>query len=1195
MKRKLQRLGKFLFAGMLILPIILPVIFSSSALAAEQKLTLAFKPQPTKVADQGELVITTINPSEVIVTVTPDQGLRLTKTKTQAGKTTYQYKVEDVGKYAITATQIGTNQKETTVVTINQTGTTNTAMTADSKSAAAIDSNATNDESSSMQNQTTVSSATETTNQSKATLQAKATQANADNKAVKGAVVRELPTADEDKLGNLWDYNAYLTGQHSANMADTEGAIAVKGDSVFPNDLQTFTYGASFREVNTTIGDPIREDQYVNVLIGGKIANRAQNDWVKPVVENRTSNGKTQGWLVGRMNMNDWIYKNLGEWFSAIAYKTRDSVIDGAFDSLQTQENQLTGKLDQVTTNLGETVYEGDNFKLIASKSDAEVLILKPISIQDPLELKTLSIPAEYLQGNRYKQIIVNSPATKVVMNGTSIAGAVQQDVGTYSQLASKVTFYLPHAQSITNYVEDDGAYPDTAQLGIAEDGSDNYGKDNGKNYYHSFTIGSIVAPNATVVYHSGSINGYVFVKNLHQRDGMEIHNFYNPWMPEIEQEKEGEVQLHKEDATDKSALAGAEFGIRKKGDSDFIAVKTTDETGNLTFSGLAYGEYEILETKAPNGYQLSPMVHEVTINEDKPTLSLTLENQKEPVAHVGIEIHKEDAENQEELAGAVFGLRGLREHEFTKEETNAAGNAEFEDLVPGYYELVELTSPEGYEIDPHPQIIYVDGQNKKEVIEIENTAKEEKTGSIQLKKIDAATGDALAGVEFGVREFGHRDFVTKKTDSNGVVQFSDLKAGAFYTVAELKTLTGYELTPRPLVVKVSEKGQDVNIGNWTNHKEVLKKGSLQIEKSDQETGSPLKGAIFGVRALGQKDYIEKETDKSGIVRFDDLAQGVYEVRELKAPLGYSTTNLVKKVNVGYDEENKLTIEKWTNVKTAVQLGSGKIIKVDENGSPLSGAEFAIRNDHEREFSQHAVTNEQGEAYFDNLPFGKYDVMETKAPDGYQPDGKIYHLYVGNKETDEETITVTNQKKVTNTGQVALEKREQDSGKVMTGVVFNLEKSDGTILDMYTTDKNGRIFVKDLPLGNYQFVEQKTLPGYELDPTPLTFTITHDNETQVFLLNMVNVKENPTESTTDTTSTTDTESTTESTTGTTDTVTTSESTAVRVGTTTNSTKTANATKDNHYPKTGDRPNWYLMIGGTGLIAGVIYLFYRKNK
>ena len=221
--------------------------------------------------------------------------------------------------------------------------------------------------------------------------------------------------------------------------------------------------------------------------------------------------------------------------------------------------------------------------------------------------------------------------------------------------------------------------------------------------------------------------------------------------------------------------------------------------------------------------------------------------------------------------------------------------------------------------------------------------------------------------------------------------------------------------------------------------------------------------------------------------------------------------------------------------------------------------------------------------------------METKAPDGYQPDGKIYHLYVGNKETDEETITVTNQKKVTNTGQVALEKREQDSGKVMTGVVFNLEKSDGTILDMYTTDKNGRIFVKDLPLGNYQFVEQKTLPGYELDPTPLTFTITHDNETQVFLLNMVNVKENPTESTTDTTSTTDTESTTESTTGTTDTVTTSESTAVGVGTTTNSTKTANATKDNHYPKTGDRPNWYLMIGGTGLIAGVIYLFYRKNK
>lgn len=889
MKRKVQRLGKFLFAAMLVLPILLPVIFSGSVLAADQKLALTFQPQPTQVTDQGELLVTTANPDNLMVTVTPDTGLQLTKKNVMAGIVTYHYKVDAVGKYTISAKQ-GTNQNDVESVTVdiaakNTTTTKDIPATATSGAQTSTQT-AQNQTATSSKESTSVSESTRTPQTKQITNQStsQTTQEKATSKAVKGATVPELPAEDEDKLGNLWDYNAYLTGQHSANMADTEGALAVKGDSVFPDDLQTFTYGASFREVNTTIGDPIRPDQYVNVLIGGKIDNRAKNDWVKPVVENRTNDEKTQGWLVGRMNMNDWIYKNLGEWFSAIAYKTSDSVIDSAFAKLQAQQDQLTEKLTQVTTNLGETVYEGDNFNLVTSKSDAQVLILKPTSTQDSLELKTLSIPAEYLQGNRYKQIIVSSAATKVVMNGTSIAGAVQQDVGTYSQLASKVAFYFPNAQSITNYLEDDGSYPDTSHPGIAEDGSDNYGKDNGKNYYHSFTIGSMIAPNATIVYHSGSINGYVFAKNLHQRDGMEIHNFYNPWLPEIEQEQDGEVQLHKEDAANKTALAGAEFGIRKKGDTDFIAVKATDEAGDLSFNNLAYGEYEVVETKAPAGYQLSTTVHAVTINEEKTTIQLTLENKKELMMKVGLEIHKFDSENQASLSGAVFGLRGLREHDFIKEETDANGNAEFGDLLPGFYELVELTSPEGYEIAPQTQIVYVDGQEQKKVINFENKAKVAKKGSIQLKKIDATTGEALAGVEFGVRELGQRDFITKKTDSQGVVQFTDLKAGAFYTVAELKAIPGYELTPRPLIVKVSEKGQDVNIGNWTNQKEVFKTGSLQIKKTDQDTGAALPGAIFGVRALGQREYNEKETDANGMVRFDDLAQGVYEVRELKAP-----------------------------------------------------------------------------------------------------------------------------------------------------------------------------------------------------------------------------------------------------------------------------------------------------------------------
>ncbi|MGG5370314.1 SpaA isopeptide-forming pilin-related protein [Enterococcus sp. AZ196] len=1171
MFKMIKRLGKLFFVGMLLLPFIFSA-FSENQAAADETMDLTFKPQPARVGDQGDLTISASNPEQVTVEITPNTGLSLTKEKSTEDIAVYKYKANKAGKYTITANRTFENQilesKSMTVNILEATATSSTQPIVSSTISGAADS-------ADIQASSTRDSQTQKRTSDSSSAEGFSKQAPSGNEkigAARGATLHQLSESDAAKLGNLWDYNAYLTGQHSANMADTEGAIAVKGDSLFPDDLQTFTYGASFRENNTTIGEPIREDQYVNVLIGGKIDNRATSEWVKPVVENRTTNGKTQGWLVGRSNMTDWIYKNLGEWFSAVAYKADDSVIDSTFARLQSQENQMVTKLEELTTHLGKTVYEGSGIKLIASALDPQVLILKLTDEKTPLELKTLSIPEEYLKGEQYKQIIVDSAAEKVVMNGTSLAGASQQDAGTYSQLASKVSFYFPNAKSITNYLEDDGTYPDTTKSGISDSGADNYGKDNGKNYYHSFTIGSIIAPNATVVYHSGSINGYVFVKNLHQRDGMEIHNFYNPWLPEIEQEKEGAVSLHKRDSETNGPLAGAEFGIRKKAASKFIDVQLTGADGNLSFSGLDYGEYEIVETKAPAGYELSPTVHKVTIDENTPEVTLEAEDTKSEVAAAGIEVHKTDGTNHEELSGAVFGLRGLRQHEFIKETTDEDGRADFNKLTPGYYELVELTSPDGYQIDGQPHIIYVGNHEKKESIELTNEPKKEKSGSIQLTKIDASTGEPLTGVEFGVREFGQREFIKKKTDEQGIVTFTDLKPGAYYTVAELTTLAGYELTPRPLVVKISEGGQDLNIGNWTNQKtEITKKGSLKIEKTDKNTGLPLSGATFGIRALGQKEYLEKITNNQGEIRFDDLAQGIYEVRELKAPDGYSTTNLVKKINVGYNEQAPIVISKWENKKTEEQLGSAKIIKVDEDGTPLAGAEFAIRNDHEREFRQKAGTNESGEAYFNNLPLGKYEVIEIKAPAGYQLDGAIHHVFVTNDQTDKNSLTIKNYKKKSDLGQVSLEKRDKDTGKVLAGVVFTLEKRDGTVVDTYKTDKFGRIFVKDLAFGTYQFVEKKSLNGYELDRTPVVFTINKENHSQLLMLNMVNKKVSGTQVSNNKDR--------------------NQGYANKRGDESKSkihSKTA-------YPKTNDEPEPLIMMAGIGLLFSASYLFYRQKE
>lgn len=89
------------------------------------------------------------------------------------------------------------------------------------------------------------------------------------------------------------------------------------------------------------------------------------------------------------------------------------------------------------------------------------------------------------------------------------------------------------------------------------------------------------------------------------------------------------------------------------------------------------------------------------------------------------------------------------------------------------------------------------------------------------------------------------------------------------------------------------------------------------------------------------------------------------------------------------------------------------------------------------------------------------------------------------------------------TGTIILTKVD---GKTLAGVVFNLKRSDGTMLQQnLVTDSNGRITVSNLKPGMYAFVETKTLKGYKLNKTPMTFTITED-VTYPVLISFINWK-----------------------------------------------------------------------------------------
>lgn len=88
----------------------------------------------------------------------------------------------------------------------------------------------------------------------------------------------------------------------------------------------------------------------------------------------------------------------------------------------------------------------------------------------------------------------------------------------------------------------------------------------------------------------------------------------------------EGRFSIHKtdnaENEKDKKPLKGAEFTLtplKEDGtpDASKAAVKTTDENGDLTFSGLSLGKYQLKETKPAPGYLLQDTTWTVEVKEE--------------------------------------------------------------------------------------------------------------------------------------------------------------------------------------------------------------------------------------------------------------------------------------------------------------------------------------------------------------------------------------------------------------------------------------------------------------------------------------------------------------------------------------------------------------------------------------------------
>ena len=539
-----------------------------------------------------------------------------------------------------------------------------------------------------------------------------------------------------------------------------------------------------------------------------------------------------------------------------------------------------------------------------------------------------------------------------------------------------------------------------------------------------------------------------------------------------------GKISILKVDSTDADIkLPGAVFEV-KDSEGTVVDTITTGENGVGTSKELPYGSYTVTEVSAPPGYELSGESKDVTIDSNGQTIELTFKNSK---LLGSISIEKVDSEDSElKLEGAEFKVINSDGEEVGNIVTGEDGKGSLGNLPYGEYTLMETKAPDGYELSLDLIVVEV---NSKAVVykTITNT---KILGKISILKVDSTDADIkLPGAVFEVKDSEGTVVDTITTGENGVGTSKELPYGS-YTVTEVSAPPGYELSGESKDVTINSNGQTIEL-TFENTKILGKINILKVDSADEDI--KLIGAVFEIKDSEGTVVDTITTDENGVGTSKELPYGSYTVTEVSAPPGYELSGESKDVTI---DSNGQTIE--LTFKNSKLLGSISIEKVDSEDSELKleGAEFKVINSDGEEVGN-IVTGEDGKGSLGNLPYGEYTLIETKAPDGYKLSIDLIVIEV-NSET-EIYKTITNTKIL---GKINILKVDSDDEDVkLSGAVFEVKDSQGTVVDTITTGENGVGTSKELPYGSYTVAEVSAPEGYELSEESKNVTIDSNGQT----------------------------------------------------------------------------------------------------
>lgn len=548
--------------------------------------------------------------------------------------------------------------------------------------------------------------------------------------------------------------------------------------------------------------------------------------------------------------------------------------------------------------------------------------------------------------------------------------------------------------------------------------------------------------------------------------------------------------QITLSDATFKVKDLSTGKYVRQKVAGVWIDEFNTDKDGYVILPlKLKSGKYQLEEIKAPYNYLLNG-------------------------TSIPFEIKKSEVTSEDEDGDAYIVV--------TMEDTRVKGSISFEkrgEVLVGSHE------------DENGNIVFDYEEHGLAGTEVTVYAKED--------IIDPADGEVLYKAGEVV--------TTATTDKSGKTQVDNLYLGS-YIVRETQAPEGFVISDKEYEVTLSYKDDHTAIiSDSVTYLNDRQKVHIDLRKVDEDNEANLQGAVFGLYASEDIYGVEKlsktnskpliikkgtlietaTSDENGQVVFNaDLPLSKYEIRELKAPIGYASSDEVIPVDATYKGQELPTIEivaVFKNKITQVEFS-----KVDAStNEELEGATQIVypKGNRGEVFETWVSTKEPH--IIKGLEVGQtYIWEEISAPYGFALAEKIEFTV---KDTGEVQVAGTMKDEIVY-GQLAFEKKGKqftytdigmtDLGMVNTPVFeeMNILGAEITIyageditlgngITYYKADEEIDTLVSDyeavqsikLPVGKYYYVETKAPIGFVKNEEKHYFEVVDNqiNELQV--------------------------------------------------------------------------------------------------